>query len=222
MTERKTSPLKIGKKHFEEAIYKISYGPERKSKIMSDEEKKRIAYHEAGHAILQHYSPHIDPVGIVTIVPRGEYLGFMDTEPEKETFSRTRESIEEEILTYLGGIAAEEIFLETRTTAARNDLAWATILRLKAKYQFGMSEEIGPIGLPFDLEEMIRRGAFNETLLGMIEKTGEDAKKDLEKAKGVLKEHRQEIEALVEKLIAKETLKREEFEKIIAEAKKAD
>lgn len=212
------TPLTITRAHFTEAIYKVLFGPERKTRIMTDERKKETAYHEAGHAVIAHYSEHLDPVSIVTIVPRGEYLGFVDTAAEKEFHTEKKERLTERVLFCLGGLAAEEIFLGTQTTGVGQDLINVTILKLKMKYQYGMSE-MGPVALPFKIEDLIKQGHFslNEMLLQAIKEAGKEAKEDLEKAKKTLEAHKPMVEKVVNHLMAKETLSGEEFRKILSE-----
>ena len=132
-------------KDFEEAKDKVLMGKERKSMVMSEEEKRNTAYHEAGHALVAYVLPNADPLHKVTIIPRGRALGVTMQLPEKDTYTYTREYMEDSIAILLAGRAAEGIFLGSCTTGASNDLERVTERARKMVCEWGMSEGMGPL-----------------------------------------------------------------------------
>jgi len=219
--EKINTPIKIAKTHFSEAIDRILYGLENKNRVMSDDDVKGTAYHEAGHAIIIYHSKHLDPVRKITIIGRGEFLGYVDTAPKEESFTETKEKLDEKVLMCLGGLAAEKVFLRTQTTGARTDLANATLLKLVMNYQYGMGKA-GPIGLPFNLEEAIKTGSLDESLLKILKKEiAPEIQKSLEEAEKILQKYEPEVKKLVEELVKRETIMGDEFINILKEVKTA-
>lgn len=136
---------KIEMSDCEEAIDRVLVGPERKSRIISEKEKKMTAYHEAGHALVARLTPHADPVRKVTILPRGMALGITWQMPEEDKYTVTKNEIIARITTALGGRVAEEVVLAEITTGAADDLEKATSLARRMVCEFGMSEKLGPL-----------------------------------------------------------------------------
>ena len=133
----------IGREDFQDAMERIVAGPERKGKIISDEEREVVAYHEAGHAVVMHNLEHSDPVHKVSIVSRGMALGYTMPLPENDKYLRAKEAFEDEIVGLLGGRAAEELIFSRVTTGAANDLERATELARSMVTRYGFSEKLG-------------------------------------------------------------------------------
>ncbi|MDH4139167.1 MAG: ATP-dependent zinc metalloprotease FtsH [Coriobacteriia bacterium] len=138
------SKKRVSMDELDEAIERVISGPERKSRIISDEEKKVIAYHEAGHALVGHILPNADPVHKVTIIPRGRALGYTLALPEEDRFLEKRESMLDDLSMLLGGRVAEELAIGDITTGAGNDIERATKVAKQMVTRFGMSEKLGP------------------------------------------------------------------------------
>ncbi len=135
---------KIDMRELEEGIDRVIAGPERKSRLISDDEKRVIAYHEAGHALVGHVLPHSDPVHKITIIPRGRSLGSTWSLPEEDRFLETKQGMMSDIASLMGGRVSEEIAIGDVTTGASNDLERATKLAKQMVTRFGMSEKLGP------------------------------------------------------------------------------
>jgi cell division protease FtsH len=135
----------IGLPQLEEAIDRVMAGPERKSRLISEREKRVIAFHEAGHALVGHALPNTDPVHKVSIIPRGRALGYTLTLPVEDKFLVTRSELLDELAMLLGGRTAEELVFFDPTTGAQNDIERATTVARQMVTEFGMSEELGPM-----------------------------------------------------------------------------
>jgi cell division protease FtsH len=135
---------------FEQAKDKVLLGAERKSMIMSDEDKRTTAYHEAGHALVAMLSPHSDPVHKVTIIPRGMALGLTQTLPTEDRYNLTKDQILSMIRHAMGGRAAEELVFHHLSTGASNDLKQATDLARRMVCKYGMSDRLGPVAFGDD------------------------------------------------------------------------
>ena len=134
----------IGVHQLEEAIDRVMAGPERRSRLISDVEKRVIAYHEGGHALVSHALPHTDPVHKVSIIPRGRALGYTLTLPTEDRFLVRRSELVDELAMLLGGRSAEELIFADPTTGAQNDIDRATTIARQMVTEFGMSERLGP------------------------------------------------------------------------------
>src|SRR3970040_887230 len=134
-------------KEVEEAIDRVMAGPERKSRVMSEREKRVIAYHEGGHALVAHILPNTDPVHKTSVIPRGRALGYTLTLPEEDKFLMTREELADELAMLLGGRVAEELIVGDITTGAANDSERATKVAKQMVTEYGMSDVIGPLTL---------------------------------------------------------------------------
>ncbi|MEI6596829.1 MAG: ATP-dependent zinc metalloprotease FtsH, partial [bacterium] len=209
------------------SIEKVMLGPERKSRILSSKEKKITAYHEAGHAIVAHFLLHSDPVQKVSIIARGQAGGYTLKIPleDKHMYSKT-EYVEEIAVLLAGYVTEQEIFGEV-TTGATSDLRRATSLARKLITDFGMSESLGPRTFG-EKDEMIFLGREIHEQRDYSEKVAEQIDKEISnfidkavhQAKGLIKSKHEFLEKTVAELMAKETLEKEEFEKIVGEKEK--
>ena len=210
---------------FEEAKDKVMMGSERKSMIISDEEKRNTAYHEAGHTLVARMIPGTDPIHKVTIIPRGRALGLTQQLPidEKHTYPRTY--LLSNLAVLMGGRAAEELVLDDMTTGAGNDIERATDMARKMICEWGMSETLGPLMFG-KKEEQIFLGREFAQHRDYSEKTAEAIDNEIkrlvidayESAKGILVEHDSALHALAESLLEKETLDATDVDKIIKDA----
>ena len=210
-----------------ESIEKVMMGPERKSRILSSKEKKITAYHEAGHALVAHFSSSIDPVQKISIIARGQAGGYTLKLPleDKHMYSKT-EYVEEIAVLLAGYVTEQEIFGEV-TTGATSDLRRATGLARKLITDYGMSDSLGPRTYG-DKEEMIFLGREIHEQRDYSEKVAEQIDKEISgfidmavlQAKGIVKTKHELLEKIVAELMAKETLEKEEFEKIMGPKQK--
>ncbi len=208
---------------FEAAKDKVMMGAERRSMIMSDEEKRTTAFHEAGHALVALLTKESDPVHKVTIIPRGMALGLTWTLPEEDRHSYTRDEMLAIIKRAMGGRAAEELVFEHFSTGASNDLQQATRLARDMICHYGMSDAIGPVS--FDEENGdVFLGRDYMTRKNYSEKTAElidDEVKRLltslyDEAKGMLATHRDKLDGIADALLERETLELADLQKIVA------
>jgi cell division protease FtsH len=214
---------KITKTDLDQAIEKVLLGPERRSRILSDEEKKITAYHEGGHALVGHILEHADPIHKVSIVSRGTALGYTWSRPEADRFLTRKSKFEDDIAQLLGGRVAEELVFGEISTGAHNDLAKATKLARNMVTVYGMSETLGPVVLG-EREEVVflgrelgERRNYSEEIAAKID--AEVAKiiaAGRQRATEVLKKNRKILDTLAEKLLAQETLDGEEFAALFA------
>jgi cell division protease FtsH len=198
---------------FEEARDKIMMGIARTSLIISEEEKKATAYHEAGHALLHYYLPNADPLHKVTIVPRGRALGLAMSLPVKDAYSRGRGWVRDRIVISYGGFAAETIMYGETTTGTTQDIRQATDLARKMACEWGMAEELGPVAYGQEEEpifigkEIAQHKDYSEDTAMRIDRAIfnilDEARK---KAFEILTDHRDQLVGLAEELIRKETL----------------
>ncbi|HLU26171.1 MAG TPA: ATP-dependent zinc metalloprotease FtsH [Longimicrobiales bacterium] len=203
---------------FLDALEKIMLGPERPI-ILGQEDRERIAYHEAGHAILGLVVPGADPVHRVTIVPRGQALGVTYQRPEGDRYNYSEEYLRARIIGILGGRAAEELVFGTRTTGAQNDIEQATYLARNMVTRWGMSDELGMVQLaprenPYlGGSDMFGYGRpFSETTAAAVDaEVMRIIRECHEEAKRLLQEHRPALEALARALLERETLDEEEI-----------
>ncbi len=209
---------------FEEAKDKILMGAERKSMIISDEEKENTAYHEGGHALVAKLIPGTDPVHKVTIIPRGLALGVTQQLPTDDRYTYTREQLLKNITVLLGGRAAEEVVLHHQTTGAANDLERATEIARRMVCQFGMSERLGPLTFG-KKDEMIFLGKELATHKEYSERTAEEIDEEVsrivrecyEEAKGLLTANIEALKALARALLEKEVLSSNEIDDILSQ-----
>jgi cell division protease FtsH len=213
----------IGMEEFEEAIERVVAGPERRSRLISDEEKRIIAYHEAGHALVMRMLPHTDKVHKISIVSRGMALGYTMPLPEEDRVLNSRERYRDELAGLLGGRAAEEIVFGEVTTGAANDLERVTKLARKMVTEFGMSDRLGPLQfgqkdeLVFLGREIAEQRNYSEEVAQAIdEEVRRFVEEAYERARTILLNHREKLDKIAELLIQKETIEEEEFEAIFS------
>jgi cell division protease FtsH len=217
----------IGMREVDEAIDRVMAGPERKSRIMSDREKRVIAYHESGHALAAHVLPNTDPVHKISVIARGRALGYTLTLPEEDKFLMTREELSDELAMLLGGRVAEELIVGDITTGAANDIERATKIARQMVTEYGMSDTIGPLtlgqkqhevflGRDFttqpDYSEQVAFEIDNE-VRRMIDQAHDEA---LE----ILQEHRQKLDQMAALLIERETIDKEDVERLLTDVPK--
>jgi cell division protease FtsH len=214
----------IAMPEFNEALERIVAGPERKSRIISDAEKRIIAIHEGGHAVVQRVLPKCDPVNKVTIISRGMALGYTMALPVEDRYLQSKTEFEDKIAGLLGGNAAERLVFGDTTTGASNDIEKATDLARRMVTEWGMSDKLGPLAFG-KRDEMVFLGReigeqrnYSDDVAKMID---EEVRAFIEngyaRATQVLTEHRARLVALADKLIAEETVESEEFEKLFAD-----
>ncbi|HEY8345370.1 MAG TPA: ATP-dependent zinc metalloprotease FtsH [Bacillota bacterium] len=210
-------------KDCEEAVERVIAGPERKSRIMSEKEKQLTAYHEAGHALVGHYLPTVDPIHKVSIIPRGRAGGYTLALPLEDKHYATRTELLENVTFMLGGRVAEAIALGEISTGAGNDLERATKLVRKMVTEYGMSDELGPMTFGHGHEEQVFLGRdisrdrnYSERVAAEIDAEMKRIIEDAyHKAEKIVQEHRKELDAIVEALLEKETLEAEDFERLL-------
>ncbi|RKD33881.1 ATP-dependent zinc metalloprotease FtsH [Thermohalobacter berrensis] len=216
---------KIPMELIEEAITKVMAGPEKKSRVISEKERKLTAYHEAGHAIAARLMPNLDPVHMVTIIPRGRAGGFTMLLPFEDKHYRTRTEMEEHLVYALGGRVAEKLVLDDISTGAQNDLERATKLARQMVTHYGMSEKLGPMTYGTDDDEVFlgrdiaRSRNYSEEVAAAIDKEMRAIiDSAYQKAEEILKENIEKLHKVAEALLEKETLNAEEFEEIFTSA----
>lgn len=209
----------IGQDEFQESIERVIAGPERKSRIISDEEKAIIAYHEAGHAVVMHVIPEANPVHKVSIIARGSMGGFTMALPEEERTLMARNKLKAEMAGALGGRASEELVFNDITSGASNDLDRVTKIARNMVTRLGMSDELGPMvygqkeELIFLGREISEQRDYSDDIAVKIDaevrKLVEEA---YDRAKQILVEYRVQLDAIAEYLIEMETIDRKDFE----------
>ncbi len=212
----------IAMEEFQEAIERVIAGPERKSRLISEEEKEIIAYHEAGHAVVQTTLPKCDPVRKITIVSRGMALGYTMALPEDDHLLQSRNRFRDQMAGMLGGRVAEQIMFGDITTGASNDLERVTDLARKMVKRYGMSEKLGAMTfgqkeeLIFLGREISEQRDYSEAVARDIdEEVRELINEAYERAEKVLTEQRDKLVAVATRLIEIETLDSDEFEAIM-------
>lgn len=215
---------KIPMRLVQEASIKVVAGPEKKSQTVIEKERQIVAYHEAGHAIVSHYTDELYPVNMITIVPRGRAGGFTEYLP-KEDFNYTTKSMMENMLkSLLGGRIAEEIIFKDISTGASNDIERATELAKNMVTVYGMSEKLGPVCYDNEGENVFigrdygRTKVYSEEVQYAIDQEIKDfILKAKEEATQILLEHKDKLEKLAQTLLEKETINRQEFLAVLGE-----
>jgi len=206
----------------EESIEKMIAGPQRRSRIMSEKTKKVIAYHEGGHALIAKLIPGCDPVHKITIVSRGDALGYTLQMPEEDKYLVSKDDLLNTLCVMLGGRAAEDIVFKEITTGAQNDISRVSAYAHKMVLEYGMSEKIGPLALQKGQSEVfLGRDIVNQP--GYSEETAKIVDDEIkgivhacyERAKNLLSENRNLLDKLAERLIEKETVSGEELDWMI-------
>ncbi|EGG80324.1 ATP-dependent metallopeptidase HflB [Lachnospiraceae bacterium 2_1_46FAA] len=208
------------------AFVKVGIGAEKKSRIISEKEKKITAYHEAGHAILFHVLPDVGPVYSVSIIPTGTgAAGYTMPLPEKDEMFNTKGKMLQDITVSLGGRIAEEIIFDDITTGASQDIKQATAMAKSMVTKFGMSETLGLINYDNDSEEVFVGRDFAHTSRGYGEEVAGQIDREVKriidecyaKAKAIIKEHQSVLHVCADALLEKEKITREEFEALFEE-----
>ncbi|MCK9266909.1 ATP-dependent zinc metalloprotease FtsH [bacterium] len=211
----------IGMEDFEEAKDKVMMGVERKSLVISEEEKKIIAYHEAGHTLVQKSLPDVHPVHKVTIIPRGQALGITHVFPDKDQFIESDTFYKNTLSTLLSGRSAEKLIFGKIFTGAENDLRVATEIARKMVCEWGMSENIGPVS--YSHSETVFLGRDFSQQKNYSEETSREIDREIKrilkeaenKAEDILKNNREKLELLTSTLLVKETLNSDEIDEIL-------
>ena len=209
-----------------DSMIKVGIGTEKKSRLVSDEEKKITAYHESGHAILFHVLPDMDPVYAVSIIPTGgSAAGYTMPLPEKDDMFHSKDEMEQEIMVSLGGRIAEELIFGKLYTGASQDIKSATAMARNMVTRYGMSEKLGMINYDADGDEVFigrdlaKNRPYSEKIAGEID---EEVKKIIsecyDKAKAILEEHMDILHKSAALLLEKEKITRAEFEALFGEA----
>jgi cell division protease FtsH len=206
---------------FQEAIEKVIAGPERKSRVIPEKERKIIAYHEAGHALVMKLTPECDPVHKVSIIARGMAGGYTLSLPDDERYVTNQSKFEADLVALMGGRAAEEIIFEEVTTGASNDLDRATKMARAMVTQYGMSEKLGPLmfgekdELVFLGKEIGEQRNYSEEIARQIDhEVGRLIENAYHKAVELLLENKSYLEAIAKRLLQEETLDAKNFEAI--------
>ena len=212
----------IGQIELEEGIMRVVAGPEKKTRVMGEKERLITAYHEMGHAIVGHYLEHADPVHKISVVGRGQALGYTISMPPEDKFLTTRAELQDTMAMTLGGRAAEEIVFGEITTGASNDLEKITATAKQMVMRFGMSERLGPRvfghdhGQPFLGREFSSEPDYSDELAREID---DEIRRIVETAhqtaKDILTEHRESLETISQILVRRETIEKAEFEALL-------
>ncbi len=211
----------IGQSEFQESIERVIAGPERRSRLISQEEKQIVAYHEAGHAVVMHALPHGDPVHKVSIISRGMAAGYTLALPQEERLLMAKKKMFADMVGLLGGRAAEELVFDDITSGASNDIERVSKMARTMVTRMGMSENMGPMvygqkeELIFLGREISEQRDYSETVAEKIDMEVRSLVNEAyQEAKKILTEYRDKLDAVATKLLEVETLSKEEFEKI--------
>lgn len=230
MNEAALLAARKGKKKIEvidldEATIRVIAGPEKKSKVVSEHDKKLTAYHEAGHAVVQKLLPNADPVHQISIIPRGRAGGYTISLPQQDKFYMSKSELEEQIVSLLGGRVAERLVLDDVSTGARNDIERATGIARKMITEYGMSENLGPMTFGSEHDEVFigkdftRTRNYSEEVAAMIDK---EIRKIIDtayhKTETLLRENINKLHGVAQALLEKEKLDQGEFEEVFANA----
>ncbi len=217
----------ISMHELEEAIDRVIAGPERRSRVISDKEKRVIAYHEGGHALVGHALPNADPVHKISIIPRGRALGYTLSLPTEDKFLVTRSELIDELAMFLGGRVAEELVFEDPTTGAQDDIDRATKVARQMVTEYGMSDKLGPLTLGSKQEtvflgrDISSHPDYSDNIAFEIDK---EIRRLIDEAHAealeILTQYRDVLDDIVDKLLEKETVEKEELMKLLGPVKK--
>ena len=217
----------ISNTDIENSIDRVLAGPEKKSRLMSDEEKKIIAYHETGHALVGWALPNADPIHKVTIIPRGRALGYTQALPEREKYLSSKAELKDRLAMLMGGRVAEELVFKDPTTGASNDIEKATEIARRMVMEFGMSDKLGPMLFGKGSNEVFlgrdygRQQDYSDEVASSIDDEVKILLNDAHAIAGkILKKFKKQMDAMVEVLMEKETIDREEVSRIFKSIKK--
>jgi cell division protease FtsH len=214
---------KISHEDLEDAIDRVmAGGPEKKSRVMSEKERKVTAWHEAGHAVVGHMLAHMDPLHKITIIPRGRALGYTMFLPVEDRYNITKSELQDRMAMALGGRAAEEITFGEITSGAHDDIERTTGMARRMVTEWGMSEKLGPLTFGTKQEEVFlgrdiaRHRNYSEDVAALIDEEVRAFVHDAhERAKSILIEHQAALDKLSEMLLEKETLDGKELEELL-------
>jgi cell division protease FtsH len=213
---------KISMFEIEAAIERVIAGPEKKTRVISEKEKRIIAFHEAGHALLAYILPNTDPVYKISIISRGRALGYTITLPEEDRFLKSKTELLDNIKMFLGGRVAEELVFNDITSGAENDIERATKLARQMVTDFGMSDKLGPVAFKGEQDEvflgnqLISRPHYSDKVASVIDdEVHLIIENSFNEAKELLVQNNDILNELSETLIEKETLNKEEVLKIL-------
>jgi cell division protease FtsH len=206
----------------EEAIDRVVAGLERRTQVISEEERRMIAYHELGHAVVAHYVEHGDPIHRVSIIPRGiGALGYTQQLPEEDRYLVSEPELHDRVAVLLGGRSSEEAVFGFVTTGAQDDLMKATEIARQMITRFGMSEKLGPVSVAEEdslfLSRKLRqtRAVSEETETAIDRELKAFLSDALDRARSIIAEHRNELDRLSEILLEEETLERQDLEAVL-------
>ncbi|MGH2879427.1 MAG: ATP-dependent zinc metalloprotease FtsH [Solirubrobacteraceae bacterium] len=219
----RTGKREIGQEELEEGIMRVIAGPEKKTRVMSEKERLITAYHEMGHAIVGHFLEFSDPVHKISVISRGQALGYTISMPQEDRFLTTRAELEDAMAMTLGGLAAEEIVFGEITTGASNDIEKVTATAKQMVMRFGMSEKLGPRvfghdhGQPFLGREFSTEPDYSDEIAREID---DEVRRIIEaahtRARTILTEHQHDLQNISEILVKRETIEKEEFLALLA------
>jgi len=215
----RTGKREIGQHELEEGIMRVIAGPEKKTRVMSEKERRITAYHEMGHALVGHFLEHSDPVHKISVIGRGQALGYTISMPTEDRFLTTRAELTDSMAMTLGGRAAEEIVFSEITTGASNDIEKVTATAKAMVMRYGMSERLGPRvfghdqSQPFLGREFSSQSDYSDEIAREID---DEIRRVVESAhqcaKDILTEHRETLNTVSEILVRRETIEKGEFE----------
>jgi len=216
---------KIDLLDIEEAVIRVIAGPEKKSKVVSEQDRKLTAYHEAGHAVIQKLLPNADPVHQISIIPRGRAGGYTISLPKQDKYYMSKSELEQEIVSLLGGRVAEKLVLNDISTGAKSDIDRSTNIARKMITEYGMSDEFGPITFGTDHDEVFigrdlaRSRNYSEEVAALIDKEIRAViDKGYNHAEQLLKDNISKLHAVAQALLEREKLDEKQFEQIFAQA----
>jgi len=218
----RASKKRIGMKELEEAVERVVAGTQKTSRVISEFEKKIVAYHEAGHALVGYLLPHTDPVHKVSIIPRGGAGGYTLMFPEEDRYYMTRSELLDRVSTLLGGRVAEKLVLNDISTGAQNDLERATSIVRQMIMEYGMSDSLGPITLGRKQDQVFlgrdlgRDRDYSEEIAKSIDQEiRRTIDNSYQEAQDILEKERSKLELIAQALLEKETLNSEEIKALV-------
>ena len=218
----RTGGKRVGKKEIEEAVERVIAGTQKRSRVISEFEKKIVSFHEAGHALVGYLLPHTDPVHKVSIIPRGRAGGYTLMFPEEDRYFMTRSELLDRVTTLLAGRVAEKLVLDEISTGAQNDLERATSIVRQMIMEYGMSDSLGPITLGHKQDQVFlgrdiaRDRDYSEEIAKAIDhEIRRTIDQCYERAKEVLEENRDKLDLIAAALLEKETLDAEEITALV-------
>ena len=218
----RTGKREIGQEELEEGIMRVIAGPEKKTRVMSEKERLITAYHEMGHAIVGHFLEFSDPVHKISVISRGQALGYTISMPQEDRFLTTRAELNDTMAMTLGGRAAEELVFNEITTGASNDLEKVTATAKQMVMRFGMSEKLGPRvfghehGQPFLGREFSTEPDYsNEIAREIDDEVRRIVESAHQRARTILTDHKADLEKISEILVKRETIEKEEFQALL-------